>query len=143
MSSKLPSFGGSWWFCLLVGPGLFLNGLLGLVFGGREFAVGGELPHSEFNFFFEFNGWHHVLHVVTAGILVVGVLRPRFAPAAALAFGAIYALLTPLAFLDGDDVTNVVFSDSPDNFVHLTLALIGSAAGLIALRGAEADSSPT
>ena len=101
--------------------------------------MGDKLPHSEFNFFFEFNGWHHALHVVSAGILVVGVLRPRFAPAAALAFGLIYALLTPLAFLDGDDVANVVFSDTPDNFVHLTLALIGSVAGLTAMRRASSS----
>ena len=55
----------------------------------------------------------------------------------AVAFGAVYAVLTPLAVLDGDDVLNVVYSDTPDNFIHLTLAVLGLAIGVLALLGAR------
>jgi hypothetical protein len=121
-------------FCVVVGASLMLNGILGLSFGGHEFAVRDDLPHSEFNFFFEFNGWHHVLHVVTAGILLVASLRREWAATGALVFGAVYLVLTPLALIDGDDVANLIYSDPRDNVVHATLAVVGTALGLIALR---------
>ena len=126
---------GAWLFCIAIGPALALNGVLGLSFGGTELETGNDLPRREINFFFEFNGWHHVLHVVTGGLLALALVRRAWAPALAIGFGLIYAVLTPLGFADGDDVLNVVYSDTADNFVHASLAIAGVALGLTGLRG--------
>jgi fermentation-respiration switch protein FrsA (DUF1100 family) len=117
-------------FCLVVGPALALNGVLGLLLAGAEFDTGDRLPRHEWNFFFQFNGWHEALHVATGTLLTVASLRGSWAARGALAFGLIYAALTPLAFIDGDDVLNVVFSDTPDNFVHALLGIAGVTVGL-------------
>ena len=131
----------AWWFCLAVGVSLLLNWILGLVFGGREFATSDDPPRSEFNFFFEFNGWHHLLHVLTAAVLVAAIFRRDWAPACALLFGAVYLVLTPLAVADGNDVANAVYSDTPDNFVHGSLAVAGVALGVAGFRAAYAASA--
>jgi hypothetical protein len=119
-------------FCLLVGPALALNGLLGLLFAGAEFEVGDDLPHHGWNFFFEFNGWHELLHIATGLMLTVASFRQRWAPVGALLFGVIYAVLTPLALIDGDDVANVIFSDTRDNVVHALLGAAGLVLGIAA-----------
>ena len=123
----------AWLFCIAIGPALALNGVLGLVFGGAELGTGDDLPRHEFNFFFEFNGWHHVLHVLTGGLLALVLVRRAWAPWLAVAFGVMYAVLTPFGFIDGDDVANVVYSHTADNFVHLTLAVLGTAIGALEL----------
>jgi hypothetical protein len=123
----------AWLYCIAIGPALALNGALGLVLGGAELETGDDLPRHEFNFVFEFNGWHHVLHVLTGGLLALALVRRAWAPVLALAFGLVYAVLTPLGFIDGDDVANVVYSHTADNFVHATLAVLGLAIGVAAL----------
>jgi hypothetical protein len=128
-------------FCLAVGPFLFLDGLAGLVFAGTGLSVGAQLPHREWNWFFEFNDWHQLLHVATGAILVAGGLRQEWAGRAAVVFGAIYLVLTPLAVIDGDDVADVIYSDRRDNFIHgafavqaLVLGLAATVAGRRAVR---------
>jgi hypothetical protein len=123
----------AWVFCLAVGPFLFLNGLAGLVFAGTGLAVGSPLPHREWNWFFQFNDWHQLLHVVTGALLIAGAVRTRWAGAAALIFGAAYLVLTPLAVIDGNDVVNVIYSDSRDNVIHGLLAIEGVGLGLASL----------
>lgn len=117
-------------FCLAFGPALVVGGILGLAMGSSDLATGEELPTHDFGPLFAFNGWHHMLHLATGLMLLAGIAGRRAAVVAATAFGAIYAVLTPIAVLDGDDVFNVVFSDMPDNFIHLTLAVVGLAIGL-------------
>jgi hypothetical protein len=119
-------------FCLIVGPLLVLDGITGLIFAGTGLSVGTELPHREWNWFFEFNDWHHVLHIVSGGILVIASLKRTWWARGVLVFGAIYVVLTPLAIVDGDDVGNVVFSDGRDNVVHAMLAAEGVFLGLTA-----------
>jgi hypothetical protein len=119
-------------FCLGVGPALVVGGIVGLAVGSSDLATGDRLPTHDFGPLFAFNGWHHVLHLATGLLLLAGLAGRRAAAAATLAFGAVYAVLTPLAVLDGDDALNVVYSDMPDNFIHLTLAVLGLAIGLAA-----------
>jgi hypothetical protein len=122
----------AWAFCLLFGPGLTVFGILGLLVGNADFTVSDDLPHEPFPVYFEFNGWHHALHVVSALVLVAGVLRPAFAPTAAMIFGVTYLAVAPLGFADGNDVGNLVYSGAADNVVHITLAVLGIAAALSA-----------
>jgi Domain of unknown function (DUF4383) len=116
-------------FCLLYGPFLLLDGLLGLVFAGTSFRTGPDLPHRTWNFFVEFNSWHHVSHVVTGAVLIVGACRRSLMPAALLVFGGFYALAAPLGFIDGSDVLNVIYSDTRDNVIHALLAASALALG--------------
>jgi hypothetical protein len=126
----------------VVGPALAINGVLGLLLAGAELDTGDDLPRHEWNFFFHFNGWHEVLHVATGTLLTIASSRERWAALGALTFGAIYAVLTPLAFIDGDDVLNVVFSDTPDNVVHAVLGVAGIIVGLASRGGARSGSGP-
>jgi hypothetical protein len=123
----------AWVFCLAVGPFLFLNGLAGLVFAGTGLSVGAHLPHREWNWFFQFNDWHQLLHVMTGALLIGGVVRRGWAGSAALIFGAVYLVLTPLGVIDGSDVANVIYSDSRDNVIHGLLAIEGVGLGLASL----------
>ena len=127
-------------FCLTVGPFLLLDGLTGMIFAGTGLAVGPQLPHREWNWFFEFNDWHHLLHVVTGGILLVAGLRREWVATGALIFGAVYLVLTPVAVIDGDDVANLIYSDGRDNAVHGMFALEAIVLGLGA-RAGRADAA--
>jgi Domain of unknown function (DUF4383) len=118
-------------FC--AGVGLFLlveDGVIGLIFAGTDFTVSDHLPHRAWNFFFEFNSWHHVLHFATGGLLVVAALKREWAARGAFVFGAIYAVMAPLGFIDGDDVFNVFYSSARENSVHALLAVAGISLGL-------------
>jgi uncharacterized protein DUF4383 len=129
-------------FCLIVGPFLVIDGITGLMFAGTGLTTGAELPHREWNWFFEFNDWHQILHVATGAILVVAALRPQWSARGTLAFGAIYLVLTPVAVIDGDDIANVIFSDGRDNVIHGLLALEGILIGLAAGATGRASSTP-
>jgi hypothetical protein len=126
-----------WLFCVAFGPALVAGGVAGLVLGSSDLATGDELPTHEFGPLFAFNGWHHLLHLTTGLLLVAGVLRRGWALPVVVAFGAIYTVLTPLAVLDGDDVLNLVYSDLADNFIHLTLAVLGLGVWLVARKGLD------
>jgi hypothetical protein len=111
--------------------------------------VGAQLPHREWNWLFEFNDWHQLLHVVTGAILLAGGLRREWAGRAAIAFGAVYLVLTPLAVIDGDDVADVIYSDGRDNFIHglfaveaLVLGLAAAVAGAATPRARSRAPSP-
>jgi hypothetical protein len=119
-------------FCLAIGPALVAGGVAGLAFGSSDLATGDSLPTHDFGPLFAFNGWHHLLHLATGLLLVAGALRQSWALPVTVVFGAIYAVLTPLGMLDGDDVLNLVYSDLPDNFIHLTLAVLGLGLGWVA-----------
>lgn len=120
----------AWLFCLAIGPFLVVDGLAGLVFAGTGLSVGDHLPHRAWNWFFEFNDWHQILHVVSGGILVLGVLRRTWLAPATLIFGAIYLVAAPLGFWDGDDVANIVYSDVRDNIIHALLTIVATGLGL-------------
>jgi Domain of unknown function (DUF4383) len=128
-------------FCLAVGPALVVGGIVGLAFGSSDLATGDDLPTHDFGPLFAFNGWHHVLHLATGVLLLAGLLRRSWALPVTVAFGALYAVLTPLAVIDGDDVLNVFYSDMPDNFIHLTLAVAGLGLGLWAAARAKSSAS--
>jgi hypothetical protein len=117
--------------CGAVGVFLLLEvGTAGLIFAGTDFSVSNHLPHEGWNLFFQLNSWHHVLHIATGGLLAVTALK-GWTGAGAFAFGAIYAVLAPLGFLDGDDVLNVFYSGAPENCIHAVLATGGITLGFI------------
>jgi Domain of unknown function (DUF4383) len=121
-------------FCLATGPFLFLDGLSGLIFAPAGFATGDHLPSEEWNFVFHFNAWHHVLHILNGTVLTAGAIRRAWAPAAALLFGATYAVMAPVGFIDGDDIFNLFYSSTRENLVHTAFAVLGVTLGLLGFR---------
>jgi hypothetical protein len=117
-------------FCLTIGPFLFIDGLLGLIFAGTSLRTGEDLPHHSWNFFFQFNSWHQLSHVVTGLVLIVAATTRSRLPTGLIIFGAIYAVAAPLGFIDGNDVLDVIYSDTRDNIIHALLALQALALGL-------------
>src|SRR3712207_5716217 len=95
------------WFCLIVGATLVVVGLLGFIAeakfdtsaGGDPGALDGE------NFLIlEVNGWHNIVHIASGLFLLALAGKHRTARTAALAFGAIYAVVTVIGLIDGHDV---------------------------------------
>lgn len=121
-------------FCLTNGPFLFLNGLLGLIFAPTGFQTGENLPHRGWNFFFEFNSWHHLTHVLTGLILIAAALRPTWLARGLLAFGFYYVIAATLGFINGNDVFGVIYSDGRDNVVHTLFGLSALGLGLAVSR---------
>ena len=129
-------------FCLAAGPFLLLDGIGGLVFAPAGFGTGDHLPSEEWNFFFRFNAWHHALHILNGLVLTAGAARRSWAPGAALLFGAAYAVMAPLGFIDGDDILDVFYSSLRENLVHTAFAILGVTLGLLGLRAQRAEVEP-
>jgi|SRR5215210_6821472 len=123
-------------FCLVTGLALFAVGVLGLLFGGRDFSTGPGVSGANF-IVFEVNGWHNVVHIATGTFLLLMAVSARTAIPGALIFGVVYVAVTVLGFIDGDDLVTIAPVNMADNYLHLALAavaiLIGAAAA--ALRG--------
>src|SRR5687767_13133417 len=105
-------------FCVGAGGFLFLDTIAALIFTRFELSVGDDLPRQTWTFFFAFNTWHHLLHLVTSAGLLVAARRREWAPVGALAFGAVYVVLAPVGFLDGNDAFDVFYSAGRENLVH-------------------------
>jgi hypothetical protein len=121
------------WFCLIVGATLVVVGLLGFLAeatfdtsaGGDPGALDGE------NFvLFEVNGWHNVVHIASGLFLLALAGKHRTARTAALAFGAIYAVVTVVGLIDGHDVLGVIPVNPADNVLHILLTVAAFAAAL-------------
>jgi len=124
-------------FCLTGGPFLFVDGLLGLIFAPTSMRTGDHLPHREWNWFFEFNSWHQLTHVVSGLVLIISALRRSWLPLGLLAFGVFYAIEAPIGFINGDDVLHVVYSNARDNVIHTLFALLALtlSAAVVLFRG--------
>lgn len=122
---------------MLAGAFLFADSVAALVFTEFDLSTGDDLPRDEWNFIFAFNTWHHFLHMVTASVLLVAALRREWAPVGALVFGAVYVVLAPVGWIDGDDAFDLFYNAAHENVVHTSLAALGvglGALGLLALR---------
>jgi uncharacterized protein DUF4383 len=130
------------WFCLIVGATLVLLGLLGFLAEAKfDTAIGGDpgqLDGEDF-LIFEVNGWHNVVHILSGLFLLAFAARRAAARAAALAFGAIYAVVSLIGLIDGKDVLGIIPIDRADNVLHVLLALFALAAGLLSGRDRGAD----
>jgi hypothetical protein len=130
-------------FCLLTGGLLFLTTIAALLFTPLELSIGDDLPHQGWNFLFAFNTWHHLLHLVSSSLLLVAAIRRQWAPLGALVFGAIYVVLAPAGFVDGNDAFNVFYNSWRENWVHALLAIEGVGLGWLGLRALARERGPS
>ena len=115
-------------YSLVFGATLLLVGIVGFAadssFGTGTNIAGGEL------IVFEVNGWHNLVHILS-GLVGLALWRnPASARGFALGFGAVYALVTLLGFIDGNDVLGLIPVNAADNVLHLLIAAAGILAGL-------------
>ena len=120
------------WFCIVVGATLVLVGLLGFLAEPKfDTSVGGDggALDGENLIIFEVNGWHNVVHIVSGLFLLALSGRHATARTAALAFGAIYGVVTIIGLVDGKDVLGLFPVNPADNVLHilLTAAALGAA----------------
>jgi hypothetical protein len=79
---------------------------------------------------FEVNGWHNVVHIASGLFLLALSGRHATARTAALAFGAIYGVVTIIGLVDGKDVLGLFPVNPADNILHILLTAAAFAAAL-------------
>jgi Domain of unknown function (DUF4383) len=122
-------------FSIVVGPVLVLIGILGFVADstfdvGSNDSSGGPLQGDGF-LGFEVTGWHNLVHIASGLLLVVFAKRRSTAKAATLGFGAVYALVTVIGLIDGNDVLGFIPVNAADNVLHALLSLGSLVAGFV------------
>jgi hypothetical protein len=121
------------WFCIVVGATLVVVGLLGFLAEATFDTSAGSDPGAvdgENLVLFEVNGWHNVVHILSGAFLLALSGRHRTARTAALAFGAIYGVVTIIGLVDGHDVLGLIPVNPADNVLHILLTIAALAAGL-------------
>jgi hypothetical protein len=125
------------WFCLIIGGTLVLVGLLGFLAEATFDTSAGSDPGAvdgENFILFEVNGWHNVVHIASGLFLLALAGKHRTARTAALAFGAIYAVVTVIGLIDGHDVLGLIPINPADNVLHILLTITALAVGLVSDR---------
>ena len=74
------------------------------------------------------------MHIASGLFLLALAGKHRTARTAALAFGAIYAVVTVVGLIDGHDVLGVIPVNPADNVLHILLTVAALAAGLVSDR---------
>ena len=121
------------WFCIVVGATLVVVGLFGFLAEATFDTSAGSDPGAvdgENFILFEVNGWHNVVHIASGLFLLALAGRHRTARTAALAFGAIYGVVTVIGLIDGHDVLGLIPVNPADNVLHILLTVAALAAGL-------------
>lgn len=104
------------WFCLFGGAVLLLRGIVGFAFLDASFGSPGE-------------GWHHLIHLVSGGVLMAAGATAAPARGAAVAFGAFYLGVAVTGIVDGNDVLGLIAADTADKIFHTLLGVTALAAG--------------
>ena len=122
-----------------------LVGLLGFIaeskFDTSSGGDGGALDGENF-IIFEVNGWHNIVHILSGLLGLALWRRADSARLYALAFGATYLVVTVWGFITSDQVLWLVPVNSPDNVLHLLIAVAGIAAGLTSPPHTRAERRP-
>jgi hypothetical protein len=116
---------------LLVGAVFLLIGVLGFVPGvtttdeeGMKLLLG----------LFMVGTVHNVIHLASGVLALLGSGSPSGARSYFLGFGAVYALVTLIGFIQGDTVLGIIHVNLADNLLHLALAVLLLGLGLMPQR---------
>jgi hypothetical protein len=115
-------------FAYLVGAVLVLVGVLGFVVDSA-FDTGNGIDGDKLLGIFEVNGIHNLVHIAS-GLLLLAV-APKRATArwGVIAFGLVYALVTLIGLIDGEDVLGLIPVNPADNVLHIALTAAALLAG--------------
>lgn len=109
----------------LIGGTLLLVGIIGFFYSA---SFGSPGSTDSILGIFEVNAWHNLVHIASGA---VGLLAFAAGPAAsrtyALAFGAVYLVVTIWGFIigGGESILGIIPVNTEDNVLHLILALVG------------------
>ncbi len=117
------------WFCIAIGATLVLVGILGF-FVESTFDTSTEGLQGDKLIVFEVNGWHNLVHIASGAFLLAFSGRHATARTAAIAFGAIYGVVTVIGLVDGEDVLGLFPINPADNVLHILLTVAALGAGL-------------
>ena len=141
------------WYCYAIGAILALAGALGFFADAtfdtsasqaRDPVAGGNANdrlQGDGLVGFEVNGWHNVVHLVSGIVLLLLASQRGSARLGAIAFGLVYALVTVIGLIDGNDVLGILPVNAPDNLLHIALSLLGLIAGFASPGGRDDDRS--
>ena len=126
------------WYGYIIGAALLLVGAFGFTADATfdteaTDRTGGGFQGDGF-LGFEVNGTHNVVHLVTGLVLLALASKRGSARAGAIGFGLLYAVVTLVGVLDGDNVLGLIPVNAADNVLHAALTVLGLGAGLLAPR---------
>jgi Domain of unknown function (DUF4383) len=118
-------------FGLVVGLTLVAAGVLGF-FYNASFGTGDGTERDAVLGILDVNAWHNIVHIATGAIALALAGSYSGSRAYAIAFGAVYLVVTLLGFIagDGEEIFNIIPVNTEDNVLHLLLGVAGIAAGL-------------
>ena len=131
------------WYCYIFGATLLIAGLLGFIVD-QDFdtATTDDSPRGFVNgdllLGLEVNGWHNVVHIASGLVLLLLATKRSSARLGAITFGVVYAAVTIIGFIDGEDIFGVLPVNTADNLLHLAIAALGIIAGLLS-KGRDDD----
>lgn len=117
-------------FAYLAGAVLVVVGLVGFA-ADSSFATGSGVDGDKLLGIFEVNGIHNLVHIATGLVLLAVAPKPAIARYGVLAFGAVYALVTVIGLIDGEDVLGLLPVNPADNVLHIALTAAALLAGAI------------
>jgi hypothetical protein len=126
-------------YATTVGAILTITGIIGF-FYSSSFGSPGSV--DEMFGIFAVNGWHNVLHLVTGllGLAAAGYLARTYA----LAVGLLYVVIAIWGFIigGGDSILSIIPVNAEDNVLHLTIGVLGLAAGAASPAAARTRPAP-
>ena len=122
------------WYCLLAGLSLLLAGILGFI-ADSGFDTGQGIQGDKL-IVFEVNGWHNLIHIASGLLLLAASPKRASARAIAIAFGAVYGVVTIIGLIDGEDVFGLFPINPADNILHIALSALGLITGFMS-RGSD------
>jgi Domain of unknown function (DUF4383) len=118
------------WYCYIVGPILLLVDVFGFI-SDAHFDTGTSGLQGDGFLGFEVNAWHNLVHIASGLFLLALAAKRTTAKTATLAFGAIYAVVTVIGLIDGNDILGLFPINPADNVLHALLAASAIAVGLV------------
>jgi Domain of unknown function (DUF4383) len=117
-------------YALVIGATLVVAGIVGF-FYNASFGTGDGTERDAVLGILDVNAWHNVVHIASGVIGLALAGSYGGSRGYALAFGAIYLVVTLLGFLagDGDEIFNLIPVNTEDNLLHLLIGLAGVGAG--------------
>ena len=115
-------------YALVVGAVLVAAGILGFFYSSAFGTPGKVAPVIGL---LDVNGWHNVVHLATGALGLAAIGSVPRARTYALGLGVVYLVVAVWGFVigSGEAILTIVPVNTPDNFLHLALGVLGVGAG--------------
>lgn len=115
----------------MIGLTLVVAGIVGF-FYNASFSTGDGTERDAVLGILDVNAWHNLVHIASGAIGLAVASSYGGARTYAIAFGAVYLVVTLLGFIagDGEEIFNLIPVNTEDNVLHLLIGISGIGAGL-------------